>query len=600
MFFRAIRGRNRLVGPGGTSKGATTLVARWMALPALLAVAAVVLYPLAFAAFFSFREVRLNLSGGWVGLANYQAMLRDPEFLGALATTGVFAAGSVGLSVAAGLALALALERPFGGRGAVLAVVMMPWVFPVVVTATVARSMLNDQTGIVSYWAQSAGLVEQPVLQSPGAVLVAAVLADAWRGAPLVALFLLAGLSAVPAGVRDAALVDGAGAAQRFFLVTLPLLWPAVLVALLFRVLDALRVFDLFYVLAGRELESLSTYVFTKVLRSNLFIGVGMAASVFAYALALLVALGFVALLLRAQEGSAAADSGPDGGAAQGARPSGGAASTRAASYAVVGLALAASLGPLLYALKMSLSPAGDLLAAPPTVLPSGLSLGFYAGLLGDPTVTTGLLNSAAIAGLTTLLVLLLAAPAAYAVSRSRAGGGSRLLLAVVLAVAFFPQVAVLTPLLVQLGALGVTNTYWAAVVPNSGFLLPLAVWFLASFLREVPREAEEAARVDGASAPQALARITLPLAAPGVFATGALVFVLAWNDFIFARTLIFDAGAQPITVLLGDFVASVSVAQIYGLATAGAVVATLVPVALILVSGRIVARGLLGGPERK
>lgn len=459
---------------------------------------------------------------------------------------------------------------------------------------TIARAALNGQTGIVSYWARAAGLVEQPVLQSHGAVLVAAMLAGAWRSTPLVALFLLAGLSTIPSSVRDAALVDGAGAAQRFLLVTLPLLRPALLVVLLFRVLDALRVFDLFYVLGGQKLRSLSTYVFTKVLRSTLFIGVGMAASVFVYALALLVALGFLALLLRGQEGTDAADSGQDGVSLVGVRPAGGAA------FAVVAAALVASLAPLLYVLKTSLSTVADLSATPPSILPRGLSPDSYVGLLADPAVTKSLFNSLVIAGSTTLLVLLLASPAAYAAARSAIGGGSQLLLAAVLAVAFFPQVSVLTPLFVQLRALGLANTYWAAIIPNTGFLLPLAVWFLASFLRAVPREIEEAARVDGASAPQVLARITLPLAAPGVLAVGALVFVLAWNEFVFARTLIFDLGTQPVTALLGDFVASLNVAQAYGLAAAGAVVATLVPVALILVSGRFVARGLLGGPERR
>jgi ABC-type glycerol-3-phosphate transport system permease component len=392
--------------------------------------------------------------------------------------------------------------------------------------------------------------------------------------------------------------VDGAGSVQRFFLITLPLLRPALLVVLLFRVLDAFRVFDLFYVLSGQGgLQSLSTYVFTKVLRSSVFIGEGMAASVFAYALALLVALGFVALLLRTQEATAAGDGGSDWGSPGGARPSGGAAS-RLASRAVVGLALVAVLAPLLYVLKMSLSPPLDLSATPPTLLPSGLFLGSYAGVLGNPAVVGSLFDSLAISGPTTLLVLLLAAPAAYAFSRARPRAGGGLLLAVVLAVAFFPQVAVLTPLLVQLGAVGLANTYWAAIIPNTGFLLPLAVWFLASFFRDVPVEVEEAARLDGASDRQVLARITLPLTAPGVLATGALVFVLAWNDSVFARTLIFDAAMQPITALLGDFVANLNVAVAYGLASAAAVVAALVPVLLILASGRLIARGLLGGPR--
>lgn len=562
---------------------------KWMAVPALAAVFVIVVYPLVFAALFSLRDVRMNLAGRWVGLANYRTMLQDPEFSSAILTTGVFVVGSTFLSVVAGCALALALRQPFRGRGVVLAIVLMPWVFPVVVTATMARSLLNEYTGIISYTLLVTGVVDEPVLQDPGAVLLAAILTDVWRSTPLVAMFVLAGLYLIPHSVEESALVDGANVAQRLLRVKLPLLKPVLLVVLLFRTLDALRVFDLLYVLSGRDLVSLATYIYTNVLRSNLFIGLGMAASVSVYIVALLMAFMFAALLrvqdsvdnLETNEASRFSPLTRAGGV------------TNATSLVVVAIAISSFLVPLALVLKMSLSTPADLSTAPPSVLPRSFSPDYYLSLLSTPSFMRSLFNSTVIACSTVLVVMLLAAPAAYAIVRARPVG-SRIFLAIVLAIAFFPQVAVLTPLLVQFGILNFADTYWAAIVPSTGFLLPLAIWFLVFFVREVPKEIEEAAMVDGASALQTLSRITLPLAAPGVLVTSSLIFVLVWNDFVFARTLILDDVKQPVTVLLGDFVAGINAPEAYGFAAAGAIVTTLLPAALIVACGGLLARKLL------
>jgi ABC-type sugar transport system permease subunit len=226
----------------------------WMALPALLAILALVAYPLAFATYFSFRRILPGQPGEFIDLENYSRMLQDPDFAEALRTTAPFTVASGGLSFVAGLGLALLLSRPFAGRGALAVVAFLPWVFPPVVVATFGRLALFGGIGPLGHAAEALGFGNGGLdLQENGVLLSVAVLIDAWRTAPFVALLLLAGLATIPEEVYEAARVDGAGAWQRFINITLPLLEPALLVVLLLRLLDAFRVFDLF---RAREQES--------------------------------------------------------------------------------------------------------------------------------------------------------------------------------------------------------------------------------------------------------------------------------------------------------------------------------------------------------
>ncbi len=157
--------------------------------------------------------------------------------------------------------------------------------------------MFQDQVGIVNYVANAIGLISQPILSDRVLLLIGVTLVDVWKTTPFVALLLLAGLQTIPGDVYEAARVDGANVWQRFFQITLPLLYPTILVALLFRTLDAYRVFDLFWALSNRELESLSTFVYEGVRISQLLFAQGNAASVFIFVTAFLLALFFIKVL---------------------------------------------------------------------------------------------------------------------------------------------------------------------------------------------------------------------------------------------------------------------------------------------------------------
>jgi ABC-type sugar transport system permease subunit len=227
-----------------------------LVLPAVLTIVLVALFPLAWTFWESLHlhDLRMPWLGRpFVGVANYLEAVGDPRFRGALGHTLFFAVTSVSLELLIGLWLALALNRTFRGRGLVRAAVLVPWAIPTVVSALLWRFMFEGQTGIVNAALVGLGVMREPVvwLIHPEAAWVPVILADVWKTTPFVALLLLAGLQNIDASLYEAARIDGASAWRQFRYVTFPLLKPALLVALIFRTLDAFRVFDLVYALTG-------------------------------------------------------------------------------------------------------------------------------------------------------------------------------------------------------------------------------------------------------------------------------------------------------------------------------------------------------------
>ena len=278
--------------------------AYYMVLPTLLVILAVAVYPIAVSLINSFRLSLPGQPGGeWAGLQNYIYMFRDSPFQAALVNTLVFTVVSVALEFVIGLAIALAINRAFRARGLVRAAILVPWAFPIVVSAVMWRLMYQDQVGIINYIVTALGLIDQPILTDNTLVMIGAIVSDVWKTTPFMALLLLAGLQVIPADVYEAARVDGATRWQQFTRVTLPLLKPAIMVALLFRTLDAWRVYDLFWSMTDRQVDTLSVYTFKGVRVSQLDLSVGNASAVFIFLSSLLIAFLFIKILgTRAQE----------------------------------------------------------------------------------------------------------------------------------------------------------------------------------------------------------------------------------------------------------------------------------------------------------
>lgn len=215
-------------------------------------------------------------------------------------------------------------------------------------------------------------------------------------------------------------------------------------------------------------------------------------------------------------------------------------------------LALAFSLAPLLWMLATSLKSPAAFAARPPRLLPDG-DLSAYRAVLAQHDLGRFAANSLVVAGATTILAIALAAPAAYAIARLRPRWGNLALMAA-LAGGMFPQVALVGGIYRILSAAGLLNTHAGLVLPYTGLTLPLALWLLTTFFREVPRDLEEAARVDGAGIRDVLLRVFLPVAAPAVATTAILVFLFAWNEFFFALLVMTDPAKQTLPVGIAKF----------------------------------------------
>jgi multiple sugar transport system permease protein len=251
------------------------------------------------------------------------------------------------------------------------------------------------------------------------------------------------------------------------------------------------------------------------------------------------------------------------------------------------------SMFPLIWIFKMSIITRAELFAAPPTIVPQNPTGSAYTQIFGDPAFQQALLNSAIIAGVTTVVCLFFGSIAAYAIARLRFRFKSPVM-TLILAISFFPAVAIIAPLFLQYSALGLVDTYWAAIISDTVFALPLTVWLLVAFFKELPKDLEEAAKVDGATTIQAFRKVIVPLAAPGVFTTAILTFIFAWNEFLFATTFLFTPDTQPVTVVIPNFASQYTTD--YGAQAAAAVVVTVPLVILVLIFQRRIVSGLTAG----
>jgi ABC-type sugar transport system permease subunit len=291
-------------GPVGIEARENRLAWR-LVLPALGVVLLIAIFPLVWTVWESLHvhDLRMPWRGEpFVGIGNYREILGQVRFWQALLHTLVFTAGSVIPELVLGTGLALVLNQAFRGRGVIRALVLVPWAIPTVVTALLWRFLFDGSAGIVNVVLIDVGLLDRPLVWFVHAVAawVPIILADVWKTTPFVALLVLAGLQNIDSTLYEAARIDGAGAWQRFWHVTVPLLKPAILVALIFRTLDAFRVFDLIYVMTGggpgTSTEPVALYTFTALLQ-NLRFGFGSALSVLVFLLTFTLALLYIRVL---------------------------------------------------------------------------------------------------------------------------------------------------------------------------------------------------------------------------------------------------------------------------------------------------------------
>ena len=274
----------------------------WLLLvPSLAVVAFVAIYPLGKTVYQSFTDQQfLALEpANWVGLQNYSDLWNDTIFRDSVWTTIKFTLITVAFEFVLGLAIALIVNSSFKGRGVMRAVMLVPWAIPTVVAAQMWKSMLQSN-GVISDAGVRLHILSAPHawIADPSTSLAAVCAVDIWKTTPFVALLLLAGLQVIPNDLYEAAEVDGANPLQRFWKITMPLLAPAIVVTLIFRTLDALRVFDVFYVFFGNRLGTQSMAIYAQsTIVSDGYVGYGAAVSM---AIFLIISL-FVVIYLTFQ-----------------------------------------------------------------------------------------------------------------------------------------------------------------------------------------------------------------------------------------------------------------------------------------------------------
>ena len=256
----------------------------WLYLtPMLIVLAAVAGYPLLMTIVYGFTDARLstafNWEFSWIGFEHYLywidygegdgewvGLLADPNWINAVWNTVKFTVISVGLETVLGMAVALTLHAHFRGRGLLRTAILIPWAIPTIVSAKMWAWMLHDQFGIINDILMGLGVIAEPVAwtASPDTAMAAVIIVDVWKTTPFMALLILAGLQMLPGDIYEAAKVDGIHPVKVFFRVTLPLVRPALMVAIIFRALDSLRIFDLIYVLTPNNSETRSMSVFAQ------------------------------------------------------------------------------------------------------------------------------------------------------------------------------------------------------------------------------------------------------------------------------------------------------------------------------------------------
>jgi trehalose/maltose transport system permease protein len=275
--------------------------------PSLAVVVVVAFYPLGQTVYQSFTDKQFLAiePTKWIGLENYKDLIHDSIFRDAVYTTVKFTVVTVLFEFVLGLIIALVVNSNFKGRGVMRAVMLVPWAIPTVIAAQMWNWMYNDVYGVINAALVRVHILDHAVAWTaqPSTALGSVAAVDIWKTTPFVALLLLAGLQVIPRDLYEAADVDGASQLQQFWRITLPLLRPAILVTLIFRTLDALRVFDVFYVFFGArpDTQTMAVYDQTTIVGDG-YVGYGAAISVAIFLIIFLFVIIYVTLMRVTEE----------------------------------------------------------------------------------------------------------------------------------------------------------------------------------------------------------------------------------------------------------------------------------------------------------
>ena len=466
--------------------------------PAFALLALIVVYPvgrLIYTSFFS-----LNLTSGmpaqFTGVDNFVSIVQDPVFWQSLENTVILTLVTVPGALVAGMILALIANLPFRYKWPVRLALLVPWALPLAFTGLIFAWFFNSDYGMVDDLLRRAGL-PQPIWFNSALLSMAAIcITLIWKTSSFVGLVLLAGLQTIPRELYEAADVDGAGRIRQYFSVTLPLLRPAIAVAMIFRMITALQTFDIPFTMTrggpGDSTLTLAMYIYQNTV-DFLDLGYGSALAVVMF----LISMAVTCVL-----------SAPDQEYGM----------TRVAPLRWIAafVVVVNGLFPAMWIFLTSLKGEAELSRTPITYLPAQPTFVNYVHAFHDQPLLRYLANSLIVATASTGCTLIVSVMAAYALARLEIRF-SDLALGAIIAISTFPLVTLLVPLFQTMRALGLLNTYGALVLPYTVLSLPVCTLVLVSFFQTIPADLENAAMVDGCTRVGALVRILVPIAAPGV-----------------------------------------------------------------------------------
>ncbi|NJO37658.1 MAG: ABC transporter permease subunit [Rhizobiales bacterium] len=609
-----------------------------LTLPTLLVVFVVFGIPLVYALALSLHRINM-LTQQWifVGLANYLDILPNPEFLAAFARTAYFSVVTVLGGLVLGMAMALVLNLDFPGRNFLRSIVLVPWAMAPVAVGVLWGWMFNGEYGTLNAILFDLGLIEKPIhwLGNGSVAFNLVALVHIWNQAPLATLLILAGLQSMPENLHRAARIDGAGAVQRFFKITLPWLRPMLLLIMILTTINSIMAFDLFWIMTkGGPGSTTTVFSWMGYAYAYQFFKFGEGAAILFVLTILCLILAWIYLKLffpTVARRKSVTVTGPSDLASSLVTRVGTDIRTRFERIAprfrrdwlsgrarrvlgTIGIAAAAllifawSFGPFVWLVLMSLSPSADLVRSPPTVVPDTLTLENYRFVLFPGGVEDGqssiqatrvpysILNSFIVAISVTLINLVLGSLAGYAYARH--AGQSRLMngtLWALMMTRMTPSLALILPFFILFRTFGLLDTRTALVIAYCSLILPLSTWMMKGYFEGLPPNLERAALVDGCTRLQAIWKVIAPVARPGIVAAGIFCFLVSWNEFIFALILTGSPKAQTIPVIIAGFLVQLRFYD-YGPMFAASVLAVVPPVVIALLFQHYLVRGMLSG----
>src|SRR6266568_4382544 len=482
--------------------------------PALLLLLLLVAYPFVMAVYFSLSNAFIGRPSRFIGITNFVRLWESDAFRQTFQNAFVFTGIAVFFKVVMGIVLALLLNEQLWFKRMIRGVVLLPWVIPTALSTLGWWWMFNSLYSVVNWTGIATGLMDPPGPNWLGQryyAMAAVIIVNVWRGLPFFAITILAGLVAIPKELYEAAEADGAGANARFWHITLPLLKPVLAVVVLFSTIFTFSDFNIVYVLThGGPINS--THLFATLSRvvgiDTGRIGEGAAISLYLFPLLVFVVWAQLRFLVFA-------------------------------------------LFPFYHMTLTSLKQDRELYDrhAVPLVIRQAPTLEHYVKLIWETEFLTWTKNSLLVTALATSASVAIGTVAAYALARLKFFGVSTFGTGIFVTY-LVPTTLLFLPLAQVVNWIGLGDSKWALVLTYPTFLVPFCTWLLMGYFRTVPKEVEECAMVDGATRIQALWRIVLPIAVPGLVCAALFAFTLSWNEFIYALT--FTSSSEQITASVG------------------------------------------------